>query len=49
MPVKTVGAFAIVFDANRRVLLSHRTDRGAWNLPGGSRRTWRNAIARGGA
>ena len=31
----TIGAFAIIFDAERRVLLSHRRDIDAWNLPGG--------------
>ncbi|MET0168281.1 MAG: NUDIX hydrolase [Vicinamibacterales bacterium] len=31
----TLGAFAIILDAGPRVLLSHRTDRDAWNLPGG--------------
>ena len=31
----TVGAFAIVLDSDERVLLCHRTDRDAWNLPGG--------------
>ena len=31
----TLGAFAIIFDENERVLLSHRRDIDAWNLPGG--------------
>ncbi len=31
----TSGSFAVIFDAQQRVLLSHRTDRDAWNLPGG--------------
>ena len=31
----TVGAFAVVFDTECKVLLCHRTDRDAWNLPGG--------------
>jgi ADP-ribose pyrophosphatase YjhB (NUDIX family) len=31
----TLGAFAIILDADSRVLLCHRTDRDAWNLPGG--------------
>ena len=31
----TSGSFAVIFDARQRVLLSHRTDRDAWNLPGG--------------
>ena len=31
----TIGAFAVIFDAQPRVLLSHRTDRDMWNLPGG--------------
>ena len=29
------GAFAVILDGSRRVLLCHRTDRDAWNLPGG--------------
>ncbi|MBS61698.1 NUDIX domain-containing protein [Salinisphaera sp.] len=31
------AAFAIVLDRASRVLLCHRTDRDAWNLPGGGR------------
>jgi 8-oxo-dGTP diphosphatase len=31
----TLGAFAIIFDAESRVLLCHRRDMDAWNLPGG--------------
>lgn len=31
----TIGAFAIIFDEQRRVLLCHRRDRDMWNLPGG--------------
>ena len=31
----TLGAFAVIFDEDARVLLSHRTDCDAWNLPGG--------------
>lgn len=34
-PLFTVGAFAVIFDADGRVLLSHRRDMDAWNLPGG--------------
>lgn len=30
-----VGAFAIIFDAERKVLLCHRRDIDIWNLPGG--------------
>ena len=30
-----LGAFAIILDAQSRVLLSHRADRDKWNLPGG--------------
>ncbi|TAG74965.1 MAG: NUDIX domain-containing protein [Oscillatoriales cyanobacterium] len=30
----TIGAFAII-DSGGKVLLCHRTDRDAWNLPGG--------------
>jgi 8-oxo-dGTP pyrophosphatase MutT (NUDIX family) len=29
------GAFAAIFDAKRQVLLCHRRDIDAWNLPGG--------------
>lgn len=29
------GAFGVIFDADRRVLLCHRRDMDAWNLPGG--------------
>ena len=31
----TIGAFAIIFDEQDRVLLCHRRDMDAWNLPGG--------------
>jgi 8-oxo-dGTP diphosphatase len=31
----TVGAFALIFDDQRRVLLCHRRDLDFWNLPGG--------------
>ena len=31
----TIGAFAIVFDTQQRVLLCHRCDMDLWNLPGG--------------
>jgi ADP-ribose pyrophosphatase YjhB (NUDIX family) len=31
----TLGAFAIIFDDQSRVLLCHRRDMDAWNLPGG--------------
>jgi ADP-ribose pyrophosphatase YjhB (NUDIX family) len=31
----TIGAFAIIFDGARRVLLCHRRDIDMWNLPGG--------------
>ena len=34
-PYFTLGAFAIIFDDAGRVLLSHRRDMDAWNLPGG--------------
>ena len=30
------GAFAIILDTQRRVLLCHRRDLDAWNLPGGA-------------
>ena len=29
------GAFAVIFDDQKRVLLCHRRDMDAWNLPGG--------------
>jgi ADP-ribose pyrophosphatase YjhB (NUDIX family) len=32
----TIGAFAIILDAQGRVLLSHRRDMDLWNLPGGA-------------
>ncbi len=31
----TIGAFAIIFNAQGHVLLSHRRDIDMWNLPGG--------------
>ena len=31
----TIGAFGIIFDDRARVLLCHRRDMDAWNLPGG--------------
>lgn len=31
----TIGAFAIIFDEQGRVLLCHRRDMDMWNLPGG--------------
>jgi 8-oxo-dGTP diphosphatase len=31
----TIGAFGIIFDERGRVLLCHRRDFDAWNLPGG--------------
>jgi mutator protein MutT len=31
----TLGAFAVIIDFQSRVLLCHRTDQDAWNLPGG--------------
>jgi ADP-ribose pyrophosphatase YjhB (NUDIX family) len=34
-PLFTTGAFAIIFDEEERVLLCHRRDMDAWNLPGG--------------
>jgi 8-oxo-dGTP diphosphatase len=32
----TIGAFAIITDAENRILWCLRTDRDLWNLPGGS-------------
>lgn len=34
-PLFTIGAFAVIFDDDGRVLLCHRRDMDAWNLPGG--------------
>lgn len=34
-PLFTIGAFAVIFDAAGEVLLCHRRDMDAWNLPGG--------------
>lgn len=34
-PVFTIGAFAIIFNEEKKVLLCHRRDMDAWNLPGG--------------
>lgn len=31
----SIGAFAIIFDAQNQVLLCHRRDMDMWNLPGG--------------
>jgi 8-oxo-dGTP diphosphatase len=33
--MQTLGAFAVIFDEEARILLCHRTDRDMWNLPGG--------------
>jgi ADP-ribose pyrophosphatase YjhB (NUDIX family) len=30
-----LGAFAVIFDAQGKILLCHRRDMDAWNLPGG--------------
>jgi 8-oxo-dGTP diphosphatase len=38
-PLFTIAAFAIIFDAEGRVLLCHRRDMDAWNLPGGGLET----------
>ncbi|MEO0985453.1 MAG: NUDIX domain-containing protein [Cyanobacteria bacterium J06639_14] len=35
VPLFRLGAFAIIFDEHQRVLLCHRCDFDAWNLPGG--------------
>lgn len=34
-PQFTIGAFGIIFDEQKRVLLCHRRDYDLWNLPGG--------------
>jgi ADP-ribose pyrophosphatase YjhB (NUDIX family) len=31
----SIGAFAVIFDGQRHVLLCHRRDMDVWNLPGG--------------
>ena len=31
----TIGSFAVIFDSENRILLCHRRDIDAWNLPGG--------------
>jgi 8-oxo-dGTP diphosphatase len=36
MTTFTIGSFAVIFDDEKRVLLSHRRDLDIWNLPGGS-------------
>ena len=33
--MRSLGAFGVIFDAEDRVLLCHRRDFDAWNLPGG--------------
>jgi 8-oxo-dGTP diphosphatase len=33
--VFTIGSFAIIFDSHNDILLCHRRDMDAWNLPGG--------------
>lgn len=38
-PPYLLGAFAIVRDEKDRILLNHRTDMDAWDLPGGSLET----------
>lgn len=35
MATFTIGAFAVIFDDDGRVLLCHRRDMDLWNLPGG--------------
>ena len=32
----TIGAFGIIFDEQKRILLVHRRDYDLWNLPGGT-------------
>ncbi len=34
-PKFRIASFAVIFDTDQRVLLCHRTDFDAWNLPGG--------------
>ena len=33
--MRTLGAFALIRDAETKILLCHRTDLDIWNLPGG--------------
>ncbi len=35
-PKFTIGAFALIFDKEKRILLGHRRDYDLWNLPGGT-------------
>lgn len=43
-----IGAFAVILDKDKRVLLCHRRDQDLWNLPGGglneSESPWEGAI-----
>lgn len=34
-PLFSVGAFGIILDEEKKILLCHRTDKDMWNLPGG--------------
>jgi 8-oxo-dGTP diphosphatase len=35
-PTFSIGCFAVIFDENKKVLLTHRRDRDLWVLPGGA-------------
>ncbi len=44
----TIGAFAVIFNKKKEILLCHRRDCNLWNLPGGGvekgESPWRNTI-----
>jgi 8-oxo-dGTP diphosphatase len=40
----TIGAFGIIFDEQKRVLLVHRRDYDLWNLPGGTLEVFESPI-----
>src|SRR3989344_4155654 len=41
----TMGAFGIIFDKQKRVLLVHRLDYDLWNLPGGKLENYESPIS----
>jgi 8-oxo-dGTP diphosphatase len=40
----TIGAFGIIFDKQKRVLLVHRRDYDLWNLPGGALEDFESSV-----
>jgi len=40
----TIGAFGIIFDKQKRVLLVHRQDYDLWNLPGGALEDFESSV-----